>query len=234
MSARPTVNKTAVLNLKNEELIKIGQLGEGIDIFGGWVTIGHEVRSFEPCLGKEALWLMGQSPAIKEIMAAYRRALPNEKTYRPLFMVLSGELVGAPIDGFGADYDAAFLATHLVRVAPGESCTREEFVFDSPMSFRQKITFDLSRLDDEGLYGAADAKRALSYEFCIPNTVQNRAEVERIDTTVKFFAESPGRIGCGKHESLCIGSTHQKDFRRILQKLAELPYVQRIDQSFFE
>jgi hypothetical protein len=89
-------------------------------------------------------------------------------------------------------------------------------------------------LDDEGLYGAADAKRALSYEFCIPNTVQNRAEVERIDTTVKFFAESPGRIGCGKHESLCIGSTHQKDFRRILQKLAELPYVQRIDQSFFE
>ena len=80
------------------------------------------------------------------------------------------------------------------------------------MSFRQKITFDLSRLDDEGLYGTADAKRALSYEFCIPNTAQNRTEVESLDPTVKFYTESPGRIGCEKHESLCIGSTHQKDF----------------------
>jgi len=234
MSARPTVNKTAVLNLKNEELIKIGQLGEGVDIFVGWVTIGHEVRSFEPCFGKQALWLMGHSPAIKEIVAAYRRALPNEKTYRSLFMILAGELVRAPAAGFGADYDAAFLATQLVRVAPGEICTSEDYNFDSPISFRQKITFDFTRLDDEGLYGAADAKRALSYEFCIPNTAKNRAEVESLDPTVKFYSESPGRIGCGKAESLCIGSTHQKDFRRVLQRLADLYYVQRIDQSFFE
>jgi hypothetical protein len=58
--------------------------------------------------------------------------------------------------------------------------------------------------------------------------------VKTIDPTVKFFAQSPGRIGCGKDENLCIGSTHQKDFRKILQRLAELMYVQRIDQSFFE
>ena len=98
----------------------------------------------------------------------------------------------------------------------------------------QKITFDLSRQDDDGLFGATDAKRALAYEFCIPDTVQNRTEVKRIDPTVKFFAESPGRIGCGEYENLCIGSTHQKDFRGVLQRLAELTYVQRIDESFFE
>jgi hypothetical protein len=103
-----------------------------------------------------------------------------------------------------------------------------------PASSPQKITFDLTRLDDDGLYGAADAKRTLAYEFCIPDTPQNRAEVKRIDPTVKFFAESPGRIGCGKCESLCIGSTYQRDFRRVLQRLAELTYVQRIDESFFE
>jgi hypothetical protein len=97
-----------------------------------------------------------------------------------------------------------------------------------------KITFDISKLDKSGLYGSPDAKRALAYEFCIPDTVGNRTEVERIDPTVKFFAQSPERIGCKEHENLCIGSTHQKDFRRVLQRLAELTYVQRIDQSFFE
>ena len=106
--------------------------------------------------------------------------------------------------------------------------------FDSPTSFSQKITFDISRLDESGLYGPPDGKRALSYEFCVPDTVQHRAEVKRIDPTVKFFAQSPGRIGCGESENLCIGSTHQEDFRGVLQRLAELTYVQRIDESFFE
>jgi len=234
MSTAPSVNRTTVIILKNNKLIKIGPLGEGDQIFEGWVTIGHEVRSFEPCFRKEALWLMGLSPALKEIIATYRRALRNKETYRSLFMVLTGELVGPPADGFGADYEAAFYATQLVRVAPEDNCTSEDFIFDSPTSFSQKITFDISKLDESGLYGPPDGKRALSYEFCIPDTEQHRTEVKRIDPTVKFFAQSPGRIGCGKHENLCIGSTHQKDFRMILQRLAELTYVQRIDQSFFE
>jgi hypothetical protein len=89
-------------------------------------------------------------------------------------------------------------------------------------------------LDESGLYGPPDGKLALSYEFCIPDTVQNRTEVKRIDPTVKFFAQSPGRIGCRESENLCIGSTHQKDYRWVLQRLAELTYVQRIDECFFE
>ena len=47
-------------------------------------------------------------------------------------------------------------------------------------------------------------------------------------------ADASRRFGCGESESLCIGSTHQKEFRIVLQKLAELIYVQRIDESFFE
>ena len=101
-------------------------------------------------------------------------------------------------------------------------------------NLEQKTTFNISKLDESGLYGPPDAKRALAYEFCIPDTVQNRTEVKRIDPTVKFFAQSPGRIGYKEHENLCIGSTHQKDFRWVLQRLVELTYVQRIDQSFFE
>jgi hypothetical protein len=142
-----------------------------------------------------------------------------------------GQPIYGDMDDDG-DRDAAVLLTH----DPGGSATfySEDFVFDSQIGFRQKITFDLTRLDDDGLYGAVDAKRALAYEFCIPNTEQSRKEVKAIDPTVKFFAQSPGRIGCGESENLCIGSTHQKDFRGVLQRLAALTYVQRIDESFFE
>ena len=49
MSTAPSVNKSTVLILKNEKLIKIRLFGEGDQIFVGRVTIGHEVRSFLPC-----------------------------------------------------------------------------------------------------------------------------------------------------------------------------------------
>ena len=88
----------------------------------GWLTIGHEVRTFQPCGRSEALWLVGHSPAMQAIVTAYRQALPGGKAYQPLFVVLAGELVDPPADGFGADYEKAFLATQLVRVARGESC----------------------------------------------------------------------------------------------------------------
>lgn len=98
----------------------------------------------------------------------------------------------------------------------------------------RKVTFDISRIDENGLIGSADAKRAIAYEFCIPDTETCRNEVESIDSSVVFSSGSPGRIGCGEDQILCIGSTHQRNFRDILMKLSELPYVQRIDECFFE
>lgn len=200
----------------------------------GWLTIGHEVRTFRPCERSDALWLVGQSPVMKEIISAYRKALPDGKAYQPLFVVLTGKLVDPPTDGFGADYDGAFLATQLVRVAPGKSCDPDKFANDPQAPIIEKITFDLSNLDEQGLYGPPGGKRALSYEFCIPNAAEHKTEVEKIDSSVRFFSQSPGRIGCGDNAFLCIGSTHQEDFAKVLRKLAKLPYVKRIDQSYFE
>ena len=99
---------------------------------------------------------------------------------------------------------------------------------------RQKIRFDLSQLDERGLRGPPDGKVAVSYEFCIPNTPRHRTEVAAIDPSVQFMPGSRGRIGCGPDECLCIGSTHQKNFRQVLLRLAELSYVKRIDECFFE
>lgn len=99
---------------------------------------------------------------------------------------------------------------------------------------RSKITFDLEHLNAQGLYGPPGGLRALDYEFCIPADPALEAQVKAIDPTIVIHAGSKGRIGCTKEEFLCIGNTHQPDFKEILLKLASLPDVKQIKQCFFE
>jgi hypothetical protein len=89
-------------------------------------------------------------------------------------------------------------------------------------------------LNDEGLLGAANGLRALSYEFCIPADEAHVREVEAIDSTIAVQRSSPGRIGCGEAEYLAIGSTHQPGFGEVLDRLSRLPYVTEIQEAFFE
>jgi hypothetical protein len=180
---------------------------------------------------------------LSQNLVAYREGRPNPKLYLPLFMVLAGKTAIPPTYGFGAEYEAAFMATQLVQVMPGGNCGREDLMSDSsginegmdfPIRSQEKITFDVSSLDQDGVHGGPNGKRALSYEFCIPDMERYQSKVKHIDSTLQCMSGSPGRIGCGTYENLCIGSTHQKNFRDVLRDLAELPYITRIDQSFFE
>jgi hypothetical protein len=125
MATSPSEGKSKYLTLKEDVLKEIKPLGEEELILEGWVTIGHEVRSFVPCSGNRALWLLGNSPAYQEIMTAYQESLPNAKPYIPLFMILAGKYAPRPTDGFGAQYGGAFLATQLVRVWPKGNCRSE-------------------------------------------------------------------------------------------------------------
>jgi len=110
-------------------------------------------------------------------------------------------------------------------------CRAEDRPSFNPTS---KITFNLAPLNEEGLSGPPGGLRALHYEFCIPGDAVHEAQVRQIDPTIKIFQKSPGRIGCSDGEYLCLGSTHQPNFKTVLLKLANLPYVMRIDQAFFE
>ena len=177
MSATPSAHRSKYLILKQAQLESLPPLGDGAQVVEGWITIGHEVRSFQPCLWKKELWLQGDSPALSQIMAAYNEARRNSKPYVPLFMVLVGKTAMPLAHGFGAEYEAAFLATQLMLVRPGGHCSRSDFASDAPvlnegvdvtMRTQQKITFDVTSLDQDGLYGPPNGKRALSYEFCIP------------------------------------------------------------------
>jgi len=132
MSSDPSIEKQIYLTIDNGNLRALNPLGKGEELFRGWVTIGHEVRSFLPCSQKDTHWLSGDSPALEEIVAQYRKALPHARPYSPLFMVVAGKLVKAPRDGFGADYETSFYASHFVSVRPKGNCRSDFIHVDSP------------------------------------------------------------------------------------------------------
>ena len=124
--------------------------------------------------------------------------------------------------------------THLILLAiTACCCVLARGADESPPDAWKKVEIDLSKLDEDGLRGPPDGKVAVSYEFAIPNTDKCWAEVKKIDRTVQIMPGSRGRIGASKAECLCIGTT-DKDFRKVLKRLAELPYVKRIIECHFE
>lgn len=98
----------------------------------------------------------------------------------------------------------------------------------------KKIEIDLSSLDENGLRGPDDGKVSVAYEFCIPDKPKFRTEVKAIDKTVEFYPGAKGRIGANSDECLCIGNTHQQDFRQVIEKLSRLTYIKRIIECHFE
>jgi hypothetical protein len=132
--------------------------------------------------------------------------------------------------------------TRIYRVQPPEIVQIREVILPPlpsstsvlPDPEANKIGFDLSQLNEAGLYGPPDGLRTLQYEFCIPAEPGLKEQVTAIDPTLTVYSESPGRIGCQSDELLCIGHTGQPNFRDVLAQLAALPEIQRIEQAWFE
>ena len=122
MVVPPVLARTMVLSLENGRLTLRARLGGSEQLLEGWLTIGHEVRSFVPCGEDVAHWLVGNSPAMREIVAGYREKLSDSGPYTPLFAVLAGHVSEPPDDGFGADYPAAIVATRLIGMLPDGKC----------------------------------------------------------------------------------------------------------------
>jgi hypothetical protein len=95
-----------------------------------------------------------------------------------------------------------------------------------------KMNFEFSKLDKNGLIKKRGT--SLAYEFCIPNNETYIDKIKEIDESISIYKSGSGRIGCSNNEILCIGETHNKDYKRILTQIAELEYVKSINESFFE
>lgn len=97
-----------------------------------------------------------------------------------------------------------------------------------------KIAVDLTNVNEMGLRGRETGLRAVHYEFCIPPGEQYAAEVRKIDVTAQLLPGSRGRIGCSGGQVLVLGNTLQRGYRQVLDQLAALPYVSRIQEAHFE
>lgn len=97
-----------------------------------------------------------------------------------------------------------------------------------------KIRFDLNALDAEGLSTTPGGRVSVHYEFCIPTDERHWKQVQAIDSTAQRYPDSSGRVGCGGGTCLIIGTTQQQNYRKVLYDLAALPFVDRIEQTFWE
>jgi len=103
-----------------------------------------------------------------------------------------------------------------------------------PASVAAKIRFRLDDIHAAGLRGPPGGLVALAYEFCVPANAAVYAEVRRIDPGVEITPGGRGRIACTDGQALCIGQTHQPNWRGVLAALAALPYVAEIRQCDYE
>ena len=102
-------------------------------VYQGWLTIGHEVRSFLPCSESEELWLLGKSPALETITSAYGKATAGLPPYTPVFALLAGTESASPETGFGTDYRVSLSATRLIRLWLQGNCRSDFISLDTPL-----------------------------------------------------------------------------------------------------
>jgi hypothetical protein len=105
------------------------------------------------------------------------------------------------------------------------SCSPTTQPLDAPEAARQKITFDLTIIDEQGLTGPIDGKVLIAYIFRIPFDNFKRKEVASIDPSIRFFKKP------GEGEYTCIGEGANP---AALIRLGQLPYIRRIDRFYGE
>jgi hypothetical protein len=133
MAAVPLIEKSTYMVFDEDQLVLHPGVGEKDKLFSGWVTIGHEVRSFRSCSPGPELWLSGQSPAIERIKIEYRKKMKrSDHPYTPLFMILTGQIVEPPDQGFGTNYPGALHASQLIEARTKGGCDKNLIVVYTP------------------------------------------------------------------------------------------------------
>lgn len=133
---------------------------------------------------------------------------------------------------FGAKYHASMNHVRLFVLITVLYACHPQKPPENPDAWK-KIKLDFKQLDAEGLAGPLKGKVAINYEFCIPAENKHWRQVQKIDPTAKKNT-GKGRAGCKETQWLVIGSTNQKDYQRVLFRLASLPYVEGIEQVYWE
>jgi len=132
MAAAPSLEQTRYFTVEDSRLQEIITEPDE-SVFQGWLTIGHEVRSFLACEETDDLWLSGNSTSLEPIISAYEKSMAGLPPYTPVFAILSGSKNVSPEEGFGADYKESFSPSRLVRIWPQGNCRSDFILLESPL-----------------------------------------------------------------------------------------------------
>jgi hypothetical protein len=126
---------------------------------------------------------------------------------------------------------ASFLSESVMRAAGWCVVILLAACVSQPPTGLEKIRFDMKKVDVNGLEGPPTDKRAIAYQFCVPNTEARRLEIAELDPTARFESEVAGRAGCTADEILVHAHTGAPNWRGRLEAVAALPYVKSIRRT---
>ena len=133
MAVPPTVAQVRYFTAASEGLRPVDNSSDRAVLHHGWLTIGHEVRSFQPCGAAEPLWLMPRGVAGRAALHDLTATLTEGPPVSLHFVSLLGQKAQAPDSGFGADYAGGFALQALVQVWPGGNCISDRIVVERPL-----------------------------------------------------------------------------------------------------
>lgn len=108
----PTSNAYREWLLRGNELISLEpEAGSRGTRISGHLVWGHESRSFTECDSGREGWVINESG--DELVEVYEEL--TSTPYQSLFVEVRGDWVGAPTEGFGAEFDEALRITELIR-----------------------------------------------------------------------------------------------------------------------
>lgn len=122
MSTPTSIGVTKYIVVDQDEVKEFNILNKGEQLFSGNLIMSSEVRTFTPC-GGTARWVIGTSTAYQALTTAYNTYKSTTTAYSSVFVTVSGIIVSAPTDGFGADYDYGIDIKTLLKVHPNKTCT---------------------------------------------------------------------------------------------------------------
>ena len=97
----------------------------------------------------------------------------------------------------------------------------------------QKVKFDLSKYDENGLttINETGEKKSIDFEFCIPALSRCIEEVKAIDPGIRIYPQEPGRLACRENFILCAGNSGKSNFKSIIANLSQLKYIEFIVET---
>lgn len=108
----------SLVGLQLEEI----SLSEEDTIYKGYYVYNDDSRVFTPCDSEEEYWISPDSVSRAALEAIYKERTRELEPTTRVYVVLTGHITESPQEGFGVDYNNAFVVTSILSVPEKGTC----------------------------------------------------------------------------------------------------------------